>query len=60
MFVETSVNVCAANNIYSHKSQAIKFEKTAKTNKFLHRIRALKNKAKYNIIICVADWNEDY
>ena len=49
------VNVCAANNIYSHKSHAIKLKKTAKTNEFLHRIRALKNKAKDNIIVCVAD-----
>ena len=47
------VNVRAANNIYSHRSHAIKFKKTAKTNKFLHRIHALKNKAKD--IFCVAD-----
>ena len=46
------VNVRAANN-YSHKSHAIKFKKTAKTNEFLHRIHALKNKAKD--IFCVAD-----
>ena len=49
------VNVCAANNIYSHKSHTIKLKKTAKTNEFLHRIRALKNKAKDDIIVCVAD-----
>ena len=48
----------AANNIYSRKSHAIKFKKTAKTNEFLHRIHALKNKAKD--IFCVADWSEDY
>ena len=52
------VNVCAANNdIYSHKSHAIKLKKTAKPNEFLHRIHALKNKAKDTF--CVADWRED-
>ena len=55
MFVEfkPEVNVRAANNIYSHKSHVIKFKKTAKTNKSLHRIHTLKNKAKE--IFCVAD-----
>ena len=48
------VNVRAANNIiYSHKLHAIKFKKTAKPNEFLHRIHALKNKAKDPF--CVAD-----
>ena len=42
-----------AANKYSHKSHAIKFKKTAKTNDLLHRIHALKNKAKD--IFCVAD-----
>ena len=46
------VNVCAANNVYSHKSHALNHKKTAKTNKFLLRIHALKNKD--NIIVCVA------
>ena len=39
----------AANN-YSHKSHAIKFKKTAKTNEFLHRIHALKNKPKISFV----------
>ena len=35
----------------------MKLKETAKTNEFLHRVHALKNKAKN--IFCVADWNED-